>query len=349
MQFFRIFASMKALRKLLLPFSFVYGFITWIRNKCFDYGFFKSYSFDIPIIAVGNLRVGGTGKTPHIEYLINLLKLHNKVAVLSRGYGRKTNGFLLAKEGLTALDLGDEPFQYFLKFPEIVVAVDEKRVNGIKQLLQLQNMPEVILLDDALQHRSVKPGLSILLTSFDDLYVDDFLMPMGNLREYQSGAKRADMVIVTKSPLEISVEHQSKIKNRLNLASSQQLYFSAISYDESLKGGKDSLTIAELIHYDVLLITGIANPKPLTSYLQHQKIKFKLLQFADHHVYSEKDIFKIKRDFNQLTSENKIILTTEKDYVRIFAHLENCYFISIKTVILNQEADFNQKIKNYVG
>ncbi|MDP2088874.1 MAG: tetraacyldisaccharide 4'-kinase [Flavobacteriaceae bacterium] len=340
---------MKALRKLLFPFTILYGFITWIRNKCYDYGVLKSYSFNIPVICVGNLSVGGTGKTPQTEYLIRLLSSHKKMAVLSRGYQRKTTGFLLAKEGLTAIDLGDEPFQYFQKFPEIVVAVDERRVNGIQQLLKLPNPPEVILLDDAFQHRSVKPGLSILLTPFDDLFVDDYMLPAGNLREYQSGYKRADIVIVTRSPEEISAAIQSKIKSRLKLEQYQQLYFSSISYNETLKGGKSSLSINDLTNYEVLLITGIANPQQLLAFLQKKEIKFEHIQFADHHLFSEQDIDKIKQDFHQFSSEKKIILTTEKDYVRIFARLENCYFISIETIIINNEADFSKKILNYVG
>ena len=340
---------MKTLRKLLFPFSMLYGFITWIRNKCFDYGILKSHTFKIPIISVGNIRVGGTGKTPQIEYLINLLKSHKKVAVLSRGYGRNTKGFLMAKNGLTAVNLGDEPFQYFQKFSEIMVAVDEKRVNGIEQLLQLPNQPEVILLDDAFQHRSVKAGLSILLTSFDDLYADDYLMPMGNLREYQSGSDRAEMIVITKSPKNISDELQLEIKNRLKLKSHQQLYFSAISYDKDLKGKNKPLTISKLNNYKVLLITGIANPLPLTQFLTEKGINYQHLKFKDHHHFDEKDILQIKYEFNNIAAENKIILTTEKDYVRIFAGLENCYFISIETIILNNEADFSKKILNYVG
>ncbi|MDO9261797.1 MAG: tetraacyldisaccharide 4'-kinase [Flavobacteriaceae bacterium] len=340
---------MKTLRKLLFPLSVFYGFITWIRNKCFDYGILKSHIFEIPIISVGNIRVGGTGKTPQIEYLINLLKSHKKVAVLSRGYGRKTTGFLMAKNGLTAVDLGDEPFQYFKNFPEIIVAVDEKRVNGIKQLLQLSHPPEVILLDDAFQHRSVKPGLSILLTSFDDLYADDFLMPMGNLRELRSGSGRADIIIITKSPENISDKLQNKIKINLKLKSNQQLYFSAISYHEVLNGSCKLLTINDLKKYEVLLITGISNPLPLTEFLSAHEIKFNHLKYKDHHHFNEKDILQIKHEFDNIASENKIILTTEKDYVRIFADLENCYFISIETIILNKKADFNQKILNYVG
>lgn len=340
---------MKTLRKFLLPFSLLYGFITWIRNKCYDYNILKSYSFNIPIISVGNLSVGGTGKTPQIEYLIKLLSNSKKIAVLSRGYKRKSKGFIIANNNSSAIDLGDEPFQYFKKFPEIIVAVDEKRVNGIQQLMKLPHPPEVILLDDAFQHRSVKPGLSILLTTFDDLYIDDFMLPAGNLREFKSGYKRADIVIVTKSPQNISNETQLTIKNRLKLLAHQQLYFSGTSYNEILKGGKHAILVKNLKKYEVLLITGIANPKQLLSFLEKMEINFKHYQFGDHHRFSDQDIKKIEGEFNQITAENKIILTTEKDYVRIFDNLENCYFISIETIILNNETDIIQKIKNYVG
>lgn len=340
---------MKTLRKLLFPFSFIYLVISWIRNKCFDYGILKSHTFEIPIIVVGNLRVGGTGKTPQIEYLIRLLKNTKNVAVLSRGYQRKTSGFLIAKKGLTAVDLGDEPFQYFKNFPEIIVAVDEKRVNGIQQLLKLPNPPAVILLDDAYQHRSVKPGLSILLTPFDDLYVNDYMMPVGNLRELRSGSDRADIIIITKSPENITDELQDEIKISLKLKPYQQLYFSAISYHNVLKGNNKPLTICDLKKYEVLLITGISNPLPLTKFLTAHEITFKHLKYKDHHHFDEKDIIQIKNEFNNITVENKLILTTEKDYVRIFANLENCYFISIETIIVNNDADFSQKILNYVG
>jgi tetraacyldisaccharide 4'-kinase len=340
---------MKNLRKLLFPFSLVYGFITWIRNKCFDYGILKSYSFEIPIISVGNLNVGGTGKTPQIEYLIRLLQPTKKVAVLSRGYQRKTKGFLLAKVGLNTNDLGDEPYQYFSKFKDIIVAVDEKRVNGIEQLLKLPNPPEVILLDDAFQHRNVKPGLSILLTSFDDLYVDDMVLPAGNLREFKSGYTRADIIIATKCPVDLTRENQKKIKELLNLKNNQQLYFSTITYQNKLQGFNHKLNINDLQNYEVLLITGIANPKPLLSYLNQQEIKFKHIKFPDHHNFSNIEIDNIKREFNLLTSEKKLVLTTEKDYVRIFASLEKCYFIAIETRIINNENIFIQKIKDYVG
>ncbi len=340
---------MKTLRYFLFPFSILYGIITWLRNKCYDFAVFKSFLFEIPIITVGNLSVGGTGKTPQIEYLIRLLKSHKRVAVLSRGYKRKTSGFLLAKKGHNASDLGDEPFQYFRKFPKIIVAVDENRVRGIQYLIKLINPPEVILLDDAFQHRSVKPGLSILLTAFNDLFVDDFMLPSGNLREYASGANRADIIVVTKSPAIISDENQLKIKNRLNISKNQQIYFSTVSYNEILSGGKEKLTISNLKDYEVILISGIANPNPLLSFLKSQEISFKHLEFSDHHHFTSQEIAQIKVEFNKINAEKKIILTTEKDYVRTFANLENCYFISITISILNNEANFSQKILNYVG
>ena len=222
---------MNLLRKLLFPFAILYGFITGIRNFLFDKGVLKSYSFDVPIIAVGNLSVGGTGKTPQIEYLIRLLSPSYKVATLSRGYKRKSEGFVLADSTSNAEILGDEPFQFYKKFNNIQVAVDANRKNGIEKLLSQTNKPEVILLDDAFQHRKVKAGFYILLTSYDDLYSDDFILPTGNLRESRTGAKRANLVVVTKCPATLSPDEQNKIQAKLNLTSNQELYFSYIEYD----------------------------------------------------------------------------------------------------------------------
>ncbi len=340
---------MKALRKLLYPFSILYGLITFVRNKCYDSGIFKSYDFDIPIISVGNLSVGGTGKTPHIEYLIRMLQTSKKIAVLSRGYQRKTSGFLIAKDGLNAFELGDEPFQYFSKFKDVIVAVDEKRVRGIQQLLKLTSPPDVILLDDAFQHRSVKPGLSIVLTPYDDLFVDDHMLPMGNLREYKSGSKRADIIIVTKCPNYLDSIECQNIKNKIKPTANQELFYSKITYQYNLQGFDNSININELHRYEVLLITGIANPKPLLNFLTQVNAKCTHLAFSDHHNFTSSDIINIKNTFSNLTSEKKIILTTEKDYVRIFASLEKCYFIAIETRIINNENIFIQKIKDYVG
>src|SRR6187551_1461615 len=202
---------MNFLRKILFPFAILYGFITGIRNFLFDIGILISYSFDVPIIAVGNLSVGGTGKTPQIEYLIRLLSDKYKVATLSRGYKRQSEGFVLANENSDALELGDEPFQFYQKFKNIQVAVDANRKNGIEQLLTNSNPPEIILLDDAFQHRKVKAGFYIMLTSYGDLYSNDFMLPTGNLRESRSGAQRANIVIVTKCPVNLSLDNQNTI------------------------------------------------------------------------------------------------------------------------------------------
>ena len=213
---------MNLLRKLLFPFAILYGVITSIRNFLFDISVLKSYSFNLPIIAVGNLSVGGTGKTPQIEYLIRLLSEKYKIATLSRGYKRQSEGFILAQANSNARLLGDEPFQFFEKFPSIQVAVDADRKNGIEQLLSLPEKPEVILLDDAFQHRKVKAGFYILLTSYGDLYSDDCMLPTGNLRETRSGAKRADLIVVTKCPFDLSLDKQNDIRKRLKLSVNQQ-------------------------------------------------------------------------------------------------------------------------------
>ena len=207
---------MSFIRKIVFPISIIYGIVTNIRNRMFDTGLLKSTRFELPVIAVGNLNVGGTGKTPQIEYLIRLLKASNKIAVLSRGYKRKTSGFVLADETSDAKQIGDEPFQYYQKFKDIKVAVDEKRVHGIEQLLTTNNPPEIVLLDDAYQHRKVNAGFYILLTSYEKLYANDYLLPTGNLRESKSGAKRAQVVIVTKCPENLSEQEQQKISKKLN-------------------------------------------------------------------------------------------------------------------------------------
>jgi tetraacyldisaccharide 4'-kinase len=254
------------LRKILFPFAILYGLITAIRNWFYDKGFLKSHSFSVPVIAVGNLSVGGTGKTPKIEYLIRLLSPNYKIAVLSRGYKRKSSGFLLAEYSSTAESLGDEPFQLHQKFPTIQVAVDANRKNGIERLLALQNKPDIILLDDAFQHRKVKAGFYILLTAFNDLYPDDFILPTGNLRESRSGAKRANIVVVTKCPPTLPEADQNQIRKKLNLSEHQQLYFSSIQYDEILYSENERRTVASLQNTDKLLVAGIAKPKPFFSH-----------------------------------------------------------------------------------
>ncbi|HNP32738.1 MAG TPA: tetraacyldisaccharide 4'-kinase, partial [Flavobacterium sp.] len=264
---------MNLLRKLLFPFAILYGFITSLRNFLFDKGILKSHSFDIPVIAVGNLNVGGTGKTPQIEYLIRLLSPKYKVATLSRGYKRKSKGFVLADANSNAEILGDEPFQYYKKFPNIQIAVDADRKNGIEQLLKQSSKPEVILLDDAFQHRKVRAGFYILLTAYDDLFCDDFMLPTGNLRESRSGAKRANVIIVTKCPSNITEVEQEKIREKLMRFLSRHdmtrrndkvngVFFSYTDYDDKVYNDTESLAVSEVKTAQKILLAGIANPKP---------------------------------------------------------------------------------------
>jgi tetraacyldisaccharide 4'-kinase len=340
---------MKLLRFLLLPFAIIYGMVTAFRNLLFDKDLFKSTSFQVPVIVVGNLSVGGTGKTPQIEYLIRLLKDSYKVAVLSRGYKRQSKGFVLINENHSTSEVGDEPMQYFRKFPQIKVAVDAKRVEGIKKLLIASDTPEIILLDDAFQHRKVKAGYYVLLTKYDDLFSDDFLLPTGNLRESRSGARRADVILVTKSPKDLSVIEQDKIRKKMLLYSSKKVLFTAISYSETLKGSQ-KISLSELENYEVVLVTGIANPSPLTDFLTKKKISFKHLKFPDHHHFSVQDIDKIKAEYKNLNSVEKIIITTEKDYVRLFDTLENLSYIEIETLFLeNQAVVFDDGIAGFVN
>ena len=326
---------MNLLRKILFPFAVLYGFITGIRNLLFDKGILKSYSFDLPIIAVGNLSVGGTGKTPQIEYLIRLLWPKHKVATLSRGYKRKSEGFVLADETSNAEILGDEPFQFFQKFKSIQVAVDANRKNGIEQLLSQSEKPEVILLDDAFQHRKVKAGFYILLTSYGDLYADDWMLPTGNLRESRSGAQRANVIVVTKCPPKLSVEEQENIKSQVEIISNQQLYFSSIAYDDFVFSGNKTLAVKEILNSDKLLLAGIAKPEPFFAHLKQTSDT--CLTFPDHHHFEGKDILEIKQQ-----AQNKIIITTEKDYVRLKDHIPagQLFYLPIKSEFLSGASKF---------
>lgn len=335
------------IRKIAYPFSILYGFITSIRNYLYDNHILKSAHFKTPTIVVGNLSVGGTGKTPQIEYLIDLLKNNYKIAVLSRGYKRKSIGFIIAGEYATAEIIGDEPFQIHLKFPEAIVCVDANRTNGIKQLEQLENKPDVILLDDAFQHRKIMGGINIVLTTYDNLYVNDTMLPTGNLRENASGANRAQVIVVTKCPADISESKQLEISKMLNPKSNQSVFFTAIAYDNELKGAS-KINLLNLQTVEILLVTGIANSIPLTNYLTAQHINFKHLEYPDHYHYNLNDIAEINLAYDTLNSTNKIILTTEKDYVRIFGKLKNLHYLSIKTTFITHKNEFDHLIKNYV-
>ena len=334
---------MNILRKILFPFAILYGFITVIRNFLFDRGVLKSTSFDIPVIAVGNLSVGGTGKSPQIEYLIRLLSDKYKIATLSRGYKRKSKGFVLADSTLNAEILGDEPFQFYQKFPNIQVAVDANRPSGITQLLSQKEKPEVILLDDAYQHRKVKAGFYILLTAFDDLYADDFMLPTGNLREGRGGANRANIIVVTKCPKNLSDEKQEEIRLKLKLSCSQQIYFTFIDYDDAVYRKGEEIDVKDIKSETKLLLAGIAKPKPFFDFLKNEKDE--CLTFPDHHHFSETDLNAIKNK-----AQNKKIITTEKDYVRLKDSklVSQLYYLPIKSTFINHQQNFDATILEYV-
>jgi tetraacyldisaccharide 4'-kinase len=331
---------MNFLRKILFPLAFLYWLITYIRNLLYDKGIFKSYSFDIPIIAVGNLSVGGTGKTPQIEYLIRLLSDKYKVAVLSRGYKRTTEGFILADDKATASSIGDEPFQFYSKFSNIQVAVDANRKKGIEKLVQLQDKPDVILLDDAFQHRKVKAGFYILLTAYDDLFCNDFILPFGNLREPSSGKKRADMIIVTKCPKDLSELAQQKIREKLKVK--QQVFFTTIQYDDFVFGNDSQLLFSEIQSESKVLVAGIAKPKLFFDFLKNEKDE--TLVFPDHHHFSKQDCEQIIAKAN-----GRKIITTEKDFVRLNGLLpkHQLFYLPIKSFFLN--ANIDKTIEDYVG
>ena len=302
---------MTFLRWLLAPVMPIYWLVSWLRNKLYDLHVFKSKTYNMPIICVGNLSTGGTGKTPMVEYLLNLLKDRYQLATLSRGYKRRTSGFVLASESSDAASLGDEPFQIHQKFPAVEVAVDANRQNGIEQLKSLTS-PEIIILDDAFQHRKVEAGFSILLTAYDNLYTDDFPLPTGDLREPRSGARRADAIVVTKCPPNVEVEKEAILK-KISPLSHQKVFFSSIDYSETFHSSTGAVSYQQLKDHYFTLVTGIANPKPLVGFLKKQGFKFEHLKFPDHHHFSEEDINR----FNQ----KKLILTTEKDWVRLEGRL----------------------------
>ncbi len=330
---------MKLIRYLLFPVVPFYFIVTWLRNKFFDWGLFESKAYQIPIVCVGNLSVGGTGKTPMIEYLIRLLKNEFRLATLSRGYKRTTEGFVMADAYATASSIGDEPYQFHTKFDDIIVSVDANRQRGIAQLMQATVPPEVLLLDDAYQHRKVKAGFNILLTSYHDLYVDDILLPTGNLREPKSGAKRAHLIVVTKCPKTISELEKESIVERLAPTKRQHVFFSWIDYSEIIKNNDQEIMVTSLRNKHFTLVTGIANAAPLVSYLQSQNLQFEHLNFPDHHDFTDREISMLK--------EKEWILTTEKDYMRLTTRLQDhssLYYLPI-TLAIDRAAEFNQLVK----
>ena len=318
---------MQLLRILAFPFSLFYALVVYLRNVLYDSGILQSTEFKTPIVIVGNLSTGGTGKTPMIEWLLTHLSAGTKLAVLSRGYKRKTRGFVLAQTTSTAEEIGDEPLQIYSKFPEVSVAVDADRIRGIK-LLETSKHPNLILLDDAYQHRKVKPLFSILLTSYGKLYINDWYLPTGNLRDTISSSKRADLIVVTKCPPDLDNENQLRITQELKPRKDQRVLFCSLEYDINLKGKKEKISLDGLQNKEVTLVTGIANPKPLITFLKSANITFDHHQYRDHHFFSRKEI-----DF---FNSKPLILTTEKDYMRLKDSVDNLYYISVQHQFLGE-------------
>ncbi len=351
---------MKIIRILLFPISLLYGLIVLVRNKLYDKGILKSTGFNMPIISVGNLVMGGTGKTPHIEYLIRLLQLEFKIATLSRGYGRKTKGFILSDSSATAKIIGDEPAQFKKNFDSLIVAVDEKRVRGVKKLTELFSDLQVVLLDDAFQHRAIKPGLSILLSDYNKLYVNDYMVPSGALREFKSGAARANIIIITKCPEMLLPIERKQIVEAIQPLAFQQIYFSYITYGDFIPMNLNASPLSKEFYFDrdysILLLTGIANTGSLVYYLKNKVKHIIHEKFPDHHVYTKKDIEIIKEKFNSIAAENKIIVTTEKDAMRLkdiefAAILEQVplFYIPIEIDFHNKDKEeFNKQLLDYV-
>ena len=290
-----------------------------VRNKLFDWRILKPTSFDLPVIGIGNLSAGGTGKTPTAEYVVKLL-LENgySPALLSRGYGRKTTGFVEVMTDAAASMVGDEPYQVKRKFPEVYVAVCEDRVIGVENILYLKPETDVIVLDDSFQHRKIKPGFNILLTDYNHPYYNDLLLPAGMLREPISGRKRADVIIVTKSPQDIDGPSKTNIKRRLKAKPGQEVYFTSIAY-QPLQNvfNEDQMPLNDLNRFKILLFTGIANTAPLEKFFHDKKTDFKLIKYPDHHNFSTVEIEKIISDWKNLEGNDKILVTTEKDWRRM--------------------------------
>jgi len=314
------------MRFLLLPFAILYGLGVRLRHFLYDRSWLSSKRYPFPILCVGNLAVGGTGKTPMVEYLVRLLG-QEQVAILSRGYRRKTRGFVLADDSATAMTLGDEPYQYHRKFPRATVAVCESRQEGIERLLENPHF-KYIILDDAFQHRKVQAGTNLLLTSYDKLYTQDFLLPVGSLRDIRSRARKAQIIIVTKCP-ELTQAEQEKIIQQLKPLPSQKVYFTSIAYSDRVYSHEDSQALKDFIATPFTLVTGIANPTPLVDFLEKQGASFEHLAYSDHHHFSNREL--------EFLRQKGRILTTEKDYVRLEGALSTLYYLPIETQFLNDQ------------
>lgn len=347
---------------LLYPLSLIYGMITGIRNFLYNSGVLPTEEFSLPVICVGNITVGGTGKTPHTEYIAGLLKENFKVATLSRGYKRKTRDFRIASPTTPVSEIGDEPMQICKKHPDILVAVDRNRVNGVKRIIEERPETEVIILDDAFQHRRITPGFSILLSDFDRLIINDYMMPYGNLREDKGNMRRADIILITKSPENISPIQRRIIVKEVAKAPYQNLYFTTYIYKDPVRvfadnnGKNNGPDMAKSGDQGIVLITGIANPQPFKDYLGKSFDEIEHLSFPDHYNFKAKDLETISTAFENLKSPLKYLITTEKDAVRLreFTNIaeplkEALFYIPIGIHFLNDDKDeFDNMIVDYV-
>ncbi|NDV78460.1 tetraacyldisaccharide 4'-kinase [Dysgonomonas sp. 511] len=343
----------------LLPLSWIYSTIVFFRNKFFDWGIFKQEEFDIPVVCIGNITVGGTGKTPHTEYIINALKDKYRIGVLSRGYKRKSKGFVLATPQSTSHEIGDESFQIKRKFPDVIVAVDANRRRGIRQMLELENPPEIILLDDGFQHRYVKPSYTIILSDYHRPVYEDAMLPAGRLRQPVSALREANTIIVTKCPADLQPIDFRIISHDINVFPYQDLYFTRFEYNKYLlpvfAGAAHKLPLEALESKYTLLVTGIASPKLLMDKLAEYTSNIDPLVYPDHHNFTKKDIKRITSRFEETLADDKIIIVTEKDAMRLVsmddisdnvkAHL---YYLPIEVVFMDKENDFIQKIDKHV-
>jgi len=351
MNFNNIF--LKSFRFLLLPFALLYGLIVIIRNFLYDKDYFKSAQFNFPLICVGNLSVGGTGKSPMTEYLIRLLYPQFRIAALSRGYKRKTKGYVLASDTTTALEIGDEPMQFHLKFPDLAVAVGEERIVAIPQLLHDRPDLQAIILDDAFQHREVRAGFNILLTAYGDIYTKDFFLPSGDLRDQPASAKRADIIIVTKCPATLTANERNELVNELEPEKGQQVFFTTIEYGvpyHILSGEKRNFSGNE----EVLLVSGIANPAQLKKYVAHKAETYEQMNYSDHHIFRIDDLKDIRTKFDEMDAAEKIMLTTEKDAVRLIKFKDELqqmpfYVLPIQHSFLFGDVDkFNHAVVDFI-
>lgn len=342
-------------RILMAPFALLYGLGVTLRNLFYKVGILKEVSFNLPIISVGNLTMGGTGKTPHIEYLVQWLSQYLKIAVLSRGYKRKTKGFREVAVRSVADAVGDEPLQYKRKFPQSLIYVAESRVLGIPKIMSLHPDIQLLLLDDAFQHRAVKPGINILLTEYSRLFTTDFLLPMGRLREWRNAYKRADLILVTKCPSILSETDKRSIAAKINPEPNQQLFFTTYQYRPLYHLLYPQIQVNLQPNMHVLVICAIANTDFLLQYLETQVNSVKIMEYEDHHDFTSYEVAQLKAQYEAIEEDNRIIITTEKDAVRLEKHKEflrseelPVFVLPAHVSFIGGDQQFQEYIKNYL-